>query len=335
MAFDGTDSRLRRMRGLGVVAAFLMMSALSSVVYSNTADFYTDFCSSCFSEPQFAAAAIDTAPSLTPKSGKVMTYRVYVTNPDTLEARFFEVRVWYEWGDMDPHSSPAPGADGVIGDSNSQQGQGLNKLAVPGPGDVDVIDAHIEAVVAAKTFLSSMEDVDVGDLPYPPGDAPGSAIDLVGSDAATELARNAFRMRVQDYLESNLSSLLGQASDLLERLFNNYIGQSRIFDSIMLDIGFPDGTTIRLKIKDIANIPVAVEAEVLPESARMPDGSAVPQSPSQFSGYEYTGSSGVGQSLLDLLDRLGVTVPNGRPNCDFACPPSGNTLECTLTCRTY
>lgn len=330
MAYGKTLLSGRRMFGL---AAACIIGSVFAAEHGNATDFYTDFCESCFSDSQFASAAIQTAPDVAPESGAVITYPVYVTNPNSLEVRFFDVLVWYEWGDMNPYSQPDPDA-AEISDYLVTQGP-LNKSAVPGQGDPVVSDAHVDAVLTAEAFLATTADVSVGELPIPPGEGPDSAIDLVGSNGPTELARNTFRSRVQDYLESNLSSLLGQSSDLLERLFNNYVGQSSIFDSIYVDIEFTDGTTIRVKINGISNNPVAIEAEVLPNSARMPDGSSVPQNPGQFEGYDFTGPSGVGQSLLDLLDRYGITVPGGQPDCDFACTHNGNYLECTLTCRPH
>lgn len=321
----------RRGRALGLAAAVLMTIDISAADDGNTTDAHTAVCRGCLAEPQFASAALNMAPIPAPAPDELLTYPVYFINPAKLELRFYGVLVRYQRGGRDSQSASSRNGADVTADAGARWV--LSRSAVPGSGDLELIEALKDAVLTGKAFLASLEHVDVGDLPFPAGRAPGSAIDLIVPEGPASLASRELGFRLQDHLESRLADLLAQSDELQQRLLMDLITPSAPFNTTLADVGFPDGTSITVEITAVQFKPVLVQAEVHRDSGRMPNGAAIPQSPGQFIGYDFTGPPDVGQSLVDLLDRFGVPVPGGEPDCDYSCESRGDNPECSLSCR--
>lgn len=303
-----------RIRFFGLATGLVMVSGFCEAAEDNPANTHTTLCRSCLAEPQFAVASLDSAPDRAPAMGRMLVYPVYVINPHSLESRFFEVRVSFD-------RSEGPDDRGV-----------LSRSAIPGPGDPELNDALVEGVLMGKAFLATWENLHVDVLPYPPESGPGSAVDLIGPEGPATLAARNLAFQLQDHLEARLSVLVQDLSELQKRVFMQLFVPSGPLDSMLSDLKFPDGTSIMAEITAIQINPPLVQVEVLYDSGRMPNGSAIPHSPGHFIGYHYTGPADVGQTLIKLLSRYDVPVPGGQPNCDFACTHNGGDRECTLTC---
>lgn len=299
---------------IGLAGALVLASDFCAAEGGGPASIHTALCRSCLAEPQFAGAALDAAPDRAPAMGGTLAYPVYVINPHSLEMRFFEVWVSYD-------RSEGPDDRGVLGRS-----------AVPGPGDPELSEALAEGVLMGKAFLATWENLHVDDLPYPSGRAPGSAIDLIGPEGPATLAAGNLGFQLQDHLESRLAGLLQDLRGLQKRVFMQLFVPSGPLESMLSDLKFPDGTSIMAEITAIQFNPALVQVKVLSDSGRMPNGSAIPQSPGQFIGYHYTGPADGGRSLIDLLDRYDVPVPGGQPDCKLTCPPEGRRPERTFSC---
>ena len=302
-----------------------------SPAWSSTSTWSSAYCSYCWSDNQFASFAENHVPNTFLGNGGVLTYPVYVINPNTLQQRYFDVHVW--WGGGTINSAPeAEEENGPSARSGSaQSSQGLQKLAVLGAGNPMVVEAIEESVLMVDAFFQSTRIIDSTDL----NTEVDSAIDLVGPDTSQAGEdRTSLPLQVADYLEANWDTIFGQGSDLLDRAVDNYIGESQVFRDQLFQVNFPDGTSAKFVISYGSNNPVMLVMELLEDTLTMPDGTAVPSFPEHLIG-EHEVSLGMGDSLMDLVNRFrNSSPPLSDVNCSMICeqPSSGSTLTCTLTC---
>src|SRR6056297_1865621 len=121
-------------------------------------------CDYCQSDASFASAAEQAAPSGAPGNGTVVVYPMYVINPNSDQIRYYDVNVWYDWGDMNPHSVP-DGTDGDLVSGASMIQGGLQKLAIQRPGDPAALQNIAEGAQAVDQFVASLlGDIDASDI---------------------------------------------------------------------------------------------------------------------------------------------------------------------------
>lgn len=315
---------------LSLFAVVLVMGASASLFAQDLP--HTGFCNGCSSSAAFADAAEEAAPDAAPGDGTPVIYPVYVINPANGSIHYFDVHVWYDWGDGQPHSSDSGDHD----DRNEGlHSIGLQKAAYPGNGDPEIFAAMQEAHSVAVDFASSLQSVTVysGDIGYD-GD---SAIDLVGpQESPANYNRKALQNALTDHYGNLAGSLIFGLPDMVGRLANRFIGPSGgyINPYSRVHVEFPDGTTIQLEITNVSTgfTPgdVTIEFEVKTHTARLPDGSPVPESAGEFDGFSYSGDTSVIQLLADLADRFGISITGTSGSTMVCVRIHGGPVECEL-----
>jgi len=299
-----------------------------SHLFAYTAPWTSTYCTSCFSESDFAARAEWKAPSIDPGGSETVTYPVYVINPDTLQLYFYDVEVWNDSGVI---NQIPDGGDPEADDSASKGSDerlsswGLQKLAILGAPDPTIAAAVTQSIAEVDALISSIRTINSEDLDY---HIP-SAFDLAGNNLAAEINRNAFEGSVERYLASRASSWKEQLMDAVERAFDNYVGESNIYNSLLVTVNFPDGTTVKLQIIVGSNNPPDFYIQILEDRLFMPDGTAISGNPQQF-----FGTSTQPQALAFGILRMMANFTNNSYSCTASCGSVGNgpDAECTVTC---
>jgi len=325
-----TQPGLRRFAA-PLLLVFLTLAANSTALHAQIMPLH-GLCRHCSSIAAYANAAMQAAPDYAPADGTSMTYPVYVLNSGTGTVEFFNVLVWYDWGNGQPHGSDR-------GDSSSvttRQGgvtmhTGLHKEAYPATGDPAIIGAMQQAHQSIFQFYSPANlHIDSTDLP---GTPPESAVDLVG-DGPAGYDRLNLELALSLHYRGVWASIGAALNDLAQRFLSNFIGNSDYFNSATtVTVSFPDGSQVDVEFESVSDGPSGViyEMRVRPDSARLPNGQGLPQTPEHFDGFGYSGDTQLIDAIGDLAWRMGITVTGG---------PSGSRLACSrvqgggpVTCR--
>lgn len=276
---------------------------------------YVAICDLCVSEESFAQVAVQQVPDPGPGEGQVRFYPVYVVNPSRNRVEFFNVVVQRYDG-------------GISTSSASGYEFGLYKTAYPAEADPVVETAVLDAALIAEAFAGELNDnVRADDI-----SAIGSAIDLLGPNGTlASRNRNQIRMDLNDHYNSMWNRQSLNFSDTTSRLAGKLLGSDSIFTiDGSITVEFEDGTTIILTIDNInevfdADEPFFFELSVEQYTARLPDGSMIPQDAGEFAGFVWSDNSAAGPSLAQRLARLATRY-------GLAVGDSGEALDCTMEC---
>ena len=277
---------LRLMRSARFVLCALIFIVLNVPAQADSQARLT-VCNSCFSEYSFKSAAEQSSFNYHPAMEGLDS--VYVLNPSTEEIQYFDVRRWYEVGDLQPRS--IPNKEGQIRGAS----YGYYRAdAVPAAGDPAVQAAIMDGVTVAKSFAQdTLGSVGIGEVD--PGSNINSAIDLVGpSDSAVGLNRNALRNLLNNYYNAGWAEQVFTLSDLGQRFVDKILAQSVLLNGAVITVTFTDGTMIQVSFESILEGldggPLFMDLDVIEETARGPGLPAVPLSGGEFENFSYTGS---------------------------------------------
>jgi hypothetical protein len=235
---------------------------------------------------------------------------VYVLDGVSGEVRYFDVSVWWDCGGNNPQSVGSKGDAVSMDPLAGLQSNCIHKSAVSGVGNTDAIRQIEDAYYDVLDLLQPEGlTVDSGDLLFP-GD---SAIDLVGPDGSVaEYNRANLRNSVADHLEGWYGRVMFGWADLARRTADRLIGGSDFIRPMTeVQVNYPDGTTIRLEVLNVSSGPTGkpmVSLRIIPGSARLPNGQAVPFGLGQFAGFQFEGSEDVVQALFDLANLHGIPI---------------------------
>ncbi|HKL22385.1 MAG TPA: hypothetical protein VJ904_11305, partial [Tichowtungia sp.] len=307
------------LKKLRIGGLFLFFLSAINPVTAQSQDFKTRICS-CSSSSAFAWHAENAALSELPLLFEG-SQEVYVLNPLTEDVRAFTVR------------REMTGIDVGFGD------EFWTTEVIPGPGDASVVDGLFAVITAIRDFeVAVPATIRLEDQPNPPQPAIGSATDLVGPENSSA--------------SFNRTSLVNWLSDFMSQQFNDAIEAAETGDfgdsfldvfsaavQLIMDFLGPnqqiwieaaDGTKILARLTETAftiNTDGLIDGlrlsfEVDPGTVSGPGFNAVPQSPGEFGGLEFSGGAIGGLGRLAL--RLGATITFG---------PGGGTCSGTLTCE--
>lgn len=310
---------------LSVAVAVALILSSASVIAQNLPDIIAD-CDGCTEQAHYAFLAAQEVPDPPPNSSA--TWLVYVANITQSHVEAFYVDVHpLGGGGIDP----PPEHPGI---NSTPYEFGPYKTVWPTGGDPVVKAAVLDGITIVYDFSASLEgSIGAKDVT----DTIDSAIDLVGSAGPPSLARLQLSNDLNEYYGSLWSSLFFNVGDLVGRAANQFLGSSALGNPIVR-VQFEDGTSIVVKITsvhpELTGFGIFIEFEVLPHTAQLPDGSPVPQTPVQFSGYSWDDSAGgtnIGAQLALLAALYGLEVgePGEGLDCDFEC--NGN--HCSLSCQ--
>ncbi len=265
-------------------------------------------CDYCQSDASFASAAEQAAPNGAPGNGTVVVYPMYVINPNSDQIRFYDVNVWYDWGDMNPHSVP-DGTDGDLVSGASMIQGGLQKLAIQRPGDPSMFAAiQTGHQIAQAIAIEIASTVDSRDIP----NAPDSAIDLIGpydSEAGQDRRRLEIALRIHN--DNVVAIAKAGAIELAKRVADRLIGSGEYLSpgTARLMV-FPDGTSILIKVKAVHTQfdgSVIYEFEIDQNSAAFSNFQPIPVTPGQFRG-EIFEEPELFNDIIDLANTLGINT---------------------------
>jgi len=290
----------------------------------------------CTTSSQFAWHAENTAMTESPFlfEGE---QDVYVVNPATQDVRAYLVR------------REMTGSTVGIGD------EFWTTEVNPSSGEPRVVDGLHSAIQAVRDFDAAVQGTIRLSGPHPPGTEPppsiGSATDLVGiDDSSAGLNRNALNNWLTEFTATEFdkaidSTVSGDFGDTFFEVFSGFVQALLDFlgPNSTFWIEFADGTKIKVvqQSTDVSGDPtsggidgVEFSYEVDQSTAQGSDLPAVPQSPGQFSGFDYSGGAVGGLGRLAL--RLGITLEfggGGGDSCQgtLECSVDGDTITCTTT----
>lgn len=305
------------------ITVIVLLSSISGSCFGSADPEFVAICGSCFSEQNFAQAAVGQVPDPRPGDGLARIYPVYVVNPRQGRVEFFNVHVQRNDGDISPYST-------------SSYEFGLYKTAYPAEGDPIVKAAILDAAAIAKAFTGALND----DIRADGVSSIGSAIDLLGPyDSPAGRNRNQLKLDLNDHYNSIWNQLALNFSDMTSRLASKFFGSDSVFTiDRFVTVEFEDGTTIQVRIDNIleafdAEDSFAFEFDVLQHTARLPDGSTVPQTAGQFAGFSWSDSPAgpnLAQRLALLAALYGLDV--GEPGEPLDCTMECNEERCSLNC---
>lgn len=319
--------------GIGLVKSGLvilnsgmaLLLCAGAALAQGSADFIAR-CDDCTKQAHYAFAAASKVPGPSPYFRTTLTWTVYVANiaHNHLEAFQVVVQPLGNGGDSPPE---LPGKDGVSYEF------GAYKTAWPVDGDPQVKAAVLDGISIALDFSASLD----GSLDGARFTDVDSAISLVGPEGSPAgLARLQLRSDLGDHCSSVWLSSLSGTGDLAGGVAQKFLGEGLLENSRGL-IEFEDGTSIEVQIESVSpelnGLGIFVDFEVLTHTALLPDGTVVPQSAGEFSGYNWNdgaGGTNVGAQLASLAALYGLEVgePGDGLDCKFDC--EGN--RCNLSC---
>jgi len=272
-------------------------------------------CDYCQSDASFASAAEQAAPNGAPGNGNIVVYPMYVINPNSDQIRFYDVNVWYDWGDMNPHSAP-DGTDGdeVSGASLTQGG--LQKLAIQRPGDPVELQSINEGLQAVEEFAASLlGEIDSRDIP----NAPDSAIDLAGPGIA-DMTRDTFEEGLTLAFDSTWGRIRFGLTEAGQRVGDRLLGSGgTINPNTTVRVNFPDGTYARVPVENVSTDifgNVDVKFEVDQSRLLFSGGVRIPNEPEDLNTtFE---EPAYFNSLLGLANRMGLNTSGFTPSSSCA-----------------
>lgn len=283
-------------------------------------------CDSCSSSSQFAQAAESAALSEPPLLLEGVG-EVFVINSVTEEVRFFVVTREF------------------VGESDGFGDGFWVTTSSPATAPANSIAEIQQGIQAGKDFLSSLVQVDIGDLDLGPVEI-GSAADLLGpdDDPVVTARRGTLQNALANYYDALYQqiyiSLADLASRAIERFLPDRIGQFRI------TVRFPDGSSIRLNIQVARNFSTGKFEfifEVDPGSAQGPGLAWIPVTSGEFMavfGNTFTSDARFVDALGDLFVRGGGRTERvrsgggctGTMECWTETEADGNVVErCRVT----
>lgn len=287
-------------------------------------------CDNCMQQADYALIAANRVPQAAYEI--TFTWSVYVVSVAQNRVEPFQVVVPAINGDNGGGGQQPRSVPGVC-DVSYQFGPWPHKIVTPVNGDPLVKVAVLEGASIAANFVASLHEPLDG-LQITRVD---SAIDLVGpEDSPAGYARLQLRGDLMDKDYTRWKGFMYGAGDLIDRMAVRILGETR-FDKQRILITFEDGTSIQVEVESIhaeANgLGVFIEYAILPHTARLPDGSRIPQNGGQFSNFSWSGSGddgGIGARLALLAGLYGLEVgePEDDLDCDFEC----NGDRCSLSC---
>ncbi len=313
---------------LGYGAALVLLLCSGSVLAQDTPDFIAD-CSGCTQQVHYAFAAADKVPDPSTHVRTTRTWSVYVANSAKSHVEAFQVVVQ----PLDNGGGPPPDFPGIPNSTFYEFGP--YKTVWPVVGDPQVKAAVVDAISIVHDFLARLE----GPLDGTDITNVDSAISLVGpEDSPAGLARLQLRSDLKNHYNSIWTSFLFNTGDLVGMAAQKILAESSL-DGPTLVIQFEDGTSIEVKIESVSpelnGLGIFVDFTVLTHTALLPDGTVVPQTAGQFSGYSWNDGPGTNigaqLALLAALYGLEVGEPGDGMDCDFDC--WGSQQQCRLTCR--
>ena len=281
-----------------------------------------EVCNDCSTDWQFSQAAFSAANPL-PNQSEV----VYVVNVTTEQTRVFRVTLIIF----------NSGGGGITPGEISFD---VNVTEIT--GNPTVLDDVAAAVGLVKDLGDAMiQDIPAEDLQLPPG--LDSAIDLIGPDTSSAgLNRggleNALRLHFDSFWRQQTTGL----SDLILRIANRLLGDGLANISGAIEVVFPDGTKVVVKIVSIDENPTELfeyifEFDVNEASVTAPGISIFPQNSGQFSGFSASDlDNDLYQHLRDLALRFGIPVLwpddlSGNCSTSMSCGIVEGETRCTVT----
>jgi|GEM_PF-6527554 len=251
--------------------------------------------------------------------GLVIEGRVHVTDIGADRIRAFEVRC-LEW--VQPLSAP--------GEAGSRPSVGRWGSAC---GNLSAVPAAIDPQFAYYFATLRAFYIDTGGTMRKVYDQPAVSIggrhgaEIAGGSAFDVAGNLAFRGRVGDGLRT--CDLCAQGAQWLGVAVESYIAMGV---QVEILVGFADSVAARDTMNSGGSY------DYIENSARAPDGTAIPQRIEEFAGFDASfgpNNQNSAQGFIDYLSgRAGVTMRGQLSGSSFArisCTWDGETLTCTVT----
>ncbi len=305
---------------MGVVACLLF------AVGPAQATVKIDTCNVCYSDAGFAYRAEQFSINSNPFLQGID--QVYVVNVVSAEVRFFHVARWQD-ASLDPQRED-PKVLRAMGWPMAE--------ATPMPPDPVVLSSAQDAIAAVQLFAQSASAViPADDL----GLGLGSAIALVGpDDSPAGLHRNALKNMLNDHLNQTWMVIELALSDLAHGIARKFLTESEIEMLSNITVEFEDGTRVQISIERIldgvAGSDTYFDLNISLESITGPGLPAVPMTPGQFAGFQFSGHPLTLQAFIALAQMYGIPVTSaggagGGSNGTFECHHDGTMFRCKVT----
>lgn len=298
-------------------------------------------CEICVQHSDYASAAAIKVPSAPSRLSSPLVWSVYVVNPHKSHVEAFEVLVQPTGSNKD---APAE----FLSKSSHVYEFGRYKTVRPVEGDPETKSAMLSMADVVQQFPNALISSNPSAADASGSNAENSlaaknltnidsAIKLAGATESARLARMQLESDLEKHFETADHPDLLETDPDTERTSQAWLKSALMEQTWAVALKFTDGTSVNAILEsthpELNKHDGFARFEVLAHTARLPNGSPVPQTAAQFSDYSWEDSAGgsdIAARLSSLAELYGLKVgePGQAQDCSLDCISTACSLSC-------